>query len=90
MNSTTRWWHDRTPEGVGSRRLDELLQIVRGVTYKKEQARSQAAEGFIPILRATNINDGWHLILISCTYPKGLFELSSIFTLETSCWRIKR
>ena len=39
---------------VGS--LGELVSVIRGVTYKKEQARSEAGEGYLPIVRATNIN----------------------------------
>ena len=39
-------------------RLGDICEIVRGVSYKKEQASEQPANGFVPILRATNIQDG--------------------------------
>ena len=35
--------------------LGDLLTIVRGVSYKKKDARSQFSQGLVPILRATNI-----------------------------------
>ena len=35
--------------------IGEIAEIVRGVTYRKEHARSNGASGFVPILRATNI-----------------------------------
>lgn len=37
--------------------LGSIVEIVRGVTYNKAQARSQPADGYVPILRATNIQD---------------------------------
>lgn len=43
------------PEGWVERRLGELVQLVRGVTFKKEEARSTPAAGFVPIIRAGNI-----------------------------------
>ncbi len=36
-------------------RLGQLLTVIRGVTYKKEAARSAPAEGLVALLRATNI-----------------------------------
>jgi len=38
-------------------RLSDICEIVRGVSYKKEQASEQPAKGLVPILRATNIQD---------------------------------
>ncbi len=38
--------------------LGDILRVIRGVTYKKENAAAQEKDGFVPILRATNINDG--------------------------------
>ena len=35
-----------------------VFEYVRGVTYQKQQARDVAENGFIGILRATNIQDG--------------------------------
>ena len=39
-------------------RLGDICEIIRGVTYKKEQASEQPAQDSVPILRATNIQDG--------------------------------
>ena len=39
-------------------RLGDIAQVVRGVTYKKEQASGQPATDMLPILRATNVQDG--------------------------------
>ena len=39
-------------------RLGDICKIVRGVSYKKDQASDQPAQGKVPILRATNIQDG--------------------------------
>ena len=35
--------------------LSEVADLIRGVTYKKEQAQNFPKKGFLPILRATNI-----------------------------------
>ena len=44
-----RPWNDST--------LGEVLTVIRGVSYKKEQASRQPAKGYLPVLRATNIQD---------------------------------
>jgi len=36
-------------------RLGQLLTVIRGVTYKKEAVKAAPAEGFVALLRATNI-----------------------------------
>jgi type I restriction enzyme S subunit len=36
--------------------LGAISDILRGVTYKKDEARSTAEDGYLPLLRATNIN----------------------------------
>ncbi|QWT46599.1 restriction endonuclease subunit S [Azospira inquinata] len=36
--------------------LSEVAQIIRGVTYKREQSASEPKEGLLPVLRATNIS----------------------------------
>lgn len=35
--------------------VEDVAHVVRGVTYKKEDARSIASPGLVPVLRATNI-----------------------------------
>ncbi len=37
--------------------LGDLVEVIRGVTYNKVDARSEPADGLVPILRATNIAD---------------------------------
>lgn len=39
-------------------RIGDLLKVVRGVTYKKEDARHAPGPGLLPVLRATNIQAG--------------------------------
>ena len=36
--------------------LGQIADIIRGVTYKKENARTSSSEGLLPLLRATNIS----------------------------------
>lgn len=38
--------------------LGEMLTVIRGVSYKKEHASGEPGKGTLPILRATNIQDG--------------------------------
>ena len=38
-------------------KVGDICEIVRGVTYKKNQASEQPGKGKVPILRATNIQD---------------------------------
>lgn len=35
--------------------LAEIADVLRGVTYKREQARESPGDGYLPLLRATNI-----------------------------------
>jgi type I restriction enzyme S subunit len=46
------------PSGWANAMLGELAHAVRGLTYKKNQARSSADGGHVPLLRATNVQDG--------------------------------
>ncbi len=52
---------DRKPEFINSAgkmvSIGEVITVLRGVSYKKEQARSSPSPGYIPILRATNIQE---------------------------------
>lgn len=38
--------------------LLEVAELLRGVSYKREEARKQASVGLLPVLRANNIQDG--------------------------------
>ena len=51
-------------------RLGELGDLVRGVTYKRQETTDTSAPGYLPILRATNIQDG-QLLLEELVYVKG-------------------
>lgn len=44
------------PTGWALKSIRDVADVVRGVTYNKRQAASQPRHGYLPILRATNIN----------------------------------
>lgn len=46
------------PNGWVSTQLGDVADVLRGVTYKKDQALSFARDGHVPLHRATNINNG--------------------------------
>src|ERR1035437_4789999 len=43
------------PSGWATAPLAAVAEVVRGVTYKKSEARSTPAPDYVPVLRATNI-----------------------------------
>jgi type I restriction enzyme S subunit len=43
------------PTGWADARLEDIVSLVRGVTYKKEQAKAMAGPGLVPVIRATNV-----------------------------------
>ncbi len=47
-----------TMDGFERVRLADVADVVRGVTYKKDDATEKPTKGLIPILRANNIQDG--------------------------------
>lgn len=47
--------------------IGDVAEFVRGVTYQKSDARNQAEEGYIPLIRATNIGNE------SITYDEFVF-----------------
>jgi type I restriction enzyme, S subunit len=49
------------PNGWALASLVDVAGVVRGVTYDKRQAASERRPGFLPILRATNINEALDL-----------------------------
>jgi restriction endonuclease S subunit len=46
------------PQGWREVALGEVCEYIRGVTYGKSDATDKPTEGFLPLLRATNIDDG--------------------------------
>jgi len=46
------------PASIEYLTLGDVLEVIRGVTYKKEDARPEPGAGLVPVLRATNIQDG--------------------------------
>lgn len=46
----------RQTAGRGARRLGECAQLIRGVSYPKSDSSTEPVDGWIPILRATNID----------------------------------
>jgi len=45
------------PEGWSNAKVEDLAELIRGITYKKEYARNSYEDGYKPILRANNINN---------------------------------
>ncbi len=50
------------PDGWAWTTLEEIADLLRGVSYKKDAAADHPQGGYLPILRATNIQDD-HLVL---------------------------
>ena len=50
------------PDGWEQGTLGAVADVLRGVTYKRDQAVSSPIPGYVPLVRATNILDG-HLVL---------------------------
>ncbi|MCO4205362.1 restriction endonuclease subunit S [Aeromonas taiwanensis] len=55
------------PNDWASTKLDCVVNIVRGVTYKKDQASDFFVEGYLPVIRANNIQND-KLILSDFVY----------------------
>ena len=52
-------------------RFGELGNLVRGVTYKRHETTDTSSPGYLPILRATNIQDRQLLLEEELVYVKG-------------------
>ena len=70
-------------------RLGQLLTVIRGVTYKKEMARSKPADGFVALLRATNIQQSLgfdELVYVpdSCVSESQLLRAGDILVVASS------
>ena len=59
------------PEHWKIERLGELGDLVRGVTYKRHETTEASNPGYLPILRATNIQDRELLLDEELVYVKG-------------------
>jgi type I restriction enzyme S subunit len=46
-----------TPNGWRTATIAEVADFIRGVTYQKSDARREPEDGFLPLLRATNIGN---------------------------------
>lgn len=49
-------------------RLSDLIEQIRGVTYRKNEASTEPREGYLPILRAGNISDNGLLTFTDLVY----------------------
>ncbi|EJI83921.1 EcoKI restriction-modification system protein HsdS [Alishewanella aestuarii B11] len=47
--------NEQLPPGWALTKLDELVSLLRGVTYNNSQSSDTAHEGYLPIIRANNI-----------------------------------
>ena len=64
---------ENLPAGWASTTIGDLVTIVRGVSYKKVDARSESGRGLVPVLRATNIGqalDFQNLVYVPDKYVK--------------------
>ena len=59
------------PEHWEIARLGELGDLVRGVTYKRQETSEASGPGYLPILRATNIQNRQLLLEEELVYVKG-------------------
>jgi type I restriction enzyme S subunit len=69
------------PEAWVERSIGDVAEFIRGVSYDKSVSRKEPASGFLPLLRATNIEDG-QLVLDEFVYvPNGIVKESQILRL---------
>ena len=68
------------PDGWSTTTLGSLVRLIRGVSYRKADARSKQIRGLVPILRATNIGQVLNF--------QDLF-ISLISMCSTSRWSVK-
>jgi type I restriction enzyme, S subunit len=77
------------PSAWRNREGKDLFEIVRGVSYDKSTVRTTPHTGFVPVLRATNIQGGsiitddgfFASIIISFLSLKDLSRRSNVYDL---------
>lgn len=62
------------PEGWDWRALGNVAEVIRGVTYKKDQVGAPEAAGHIPLLRATNIAEAGLVLQDFVWIPQDLVK----------------
>ena len=77
------------PKGWVEAMLGDVLRIIRGVSYKKEQASSTPRASYVPLLRATNIGaelDFEELVYVptSCVDQKQMLVAGDIVVASSS------
>ncbi|WP_051621364.1 restriction endonuclease subunit S [Leeuwenhoekiella sp. MAR_2009_132] len=56
-------------------RIGDLTKQVRGLSYKKELALSEPESGYVPVLRANNVNESFHITYEDLIYlPEELIK----------------
>ncbi len=68
------------PDGWEWTTVNEVADFIRGVTYKKGDASETPKKGFLPILRATNIQDNKLIEIKANKQPIGKTDLVQPFT----------
>lgn len=63
---------DELPEGWAIASGEDLFRFIRGVSFKKEDARSAPGQGTVAVLRAGNLQGG-SIILDDLVYVEGRF-----------------
>ncbi|HUW82029.1 MAG TPA: restriction endonuclease subunit S [Phycisphaerae bacterium] len=77
------------PKGWSACTLGDLVEIIRGVSYKKQQATAEPGDGRVPILRATNINqsvdfDGLVYVPQECVSEEQMLQPGDIVVAASS------
>src|SRR5262249_25859042 len=77
------------PAGWAQATLGDLLTVLRGVSYDKADARGAPAEGLVPLVRATNIQQTLsldELVYVPSRYvsPEQMLQLGDIVVAASS------
>ena len=79
FNNKLKW---EIPDGWRNGTIGEIADLVRGVSYKKQNIKSKVDSGVIPILRATNIT-GNKIDLDNMVYiPEKFVDKSQLLNLN--------
>jgi type I restriction enzyme S subunit len=78
------------PSGWAEARLGDVVEFVRGVTYKKQQASDRPGPGLVPLVRATNVQselvlDGEFVFVPkSVVRPEQFLQIGDIIVASSS------
>lgn len=78
------------PSGWAEAHLGDIVDLIRGVTYKKEQASAAPGPGLVPLLRATNVkaelilDDDLVFVPNSVVRPEQVLQVGDIVVASSS------